>query len=172
MAVDVTTLADLKAERVPAPPRLPALSSAELASIAAERHQRDVELRALAMELSARHPYDAAGLMDFYQPGRWDTSTDLVYMTSDFDGNAAAGYVQYTAPTGGDHLVAVSFTGYQTTLRVWGPWGMVSAYSDTTSSNAVATALWNGAAGASLYFNFSFTGGIIGYLRSVRIHQL
>jgi hypothetical protein len=34
------------------------------------------------MNLTARHPYDAAtGRIDVYKPGRWDTESDLVYMS-------------------------------------------------------------------------------------------
>jgi hypothetical protein len=72
----------------------------------------------------------------------------------------------------GSHLVALRFTGHQTTLRVNGPWGVVSAFSATTSDNPVATALWDGSAGETLFFTFSFTGGIIGFLKSIQMHLL
>jgi hypothetical protein len=68
--------------------------------------------------------------------------------------------------------VALRFTGHQTTLRVNGPWGVVSAFSATTSDNPVATALWDGSAGETLFFTFSFTGGIIGFLKSIQMHLL
>jgi hypothetical protein len=167
--VDVT---DLKGERVPAPSAVTPLSSVELAAVASKQLGQDVAVAALQMELTARRPYDAAGLMDFYRPGRWDTTYNMVYMTSDFAGDASAGYARFKAKTAGNHLVVLNFNGYQTTLRAFGPWGTVSAYSPTPSGNVALAALWNATAGATLNFSFSFTGGIIGYLGSVQVHSL
>jgi hypothetical protein len=170
--VDQLELADLKSERVPAPPAAPQLSPAELSSVASEQLRQDVTVTALQMELTARHPYDAAGLMDFYQPGRWDATSNLVYMIPDTGSTVTFGYGQFTAQAAGNHLVVLNFNGYQVTLRASGPWGTVSAYSPTASGNVAVTALWNATAGATLYFSFSCTGVGLAYLSSVQVHSL
>jgi hypothetical protein len=166
-------LTALRGRTVPAPPPAPAMSSEYLASVAVAQLNRQVELRSTpALTLSARHPFDPAGLMDIYQPGRLDTTSDRVFMRSDYDGNASAGYAQFTAPAAGSYLVATRFSGYRTTLRFSGPWGTASAFSATTSDHSIVTALWDGSAGATLFFNFSFTGGVVGYLESIEVRQL
>jgi hypothetical protein len=157
----------------PPPPAPPPLSPEDLASFASGQLDRQITLRSTAaLTLSARHPFDPAGLVDFYRPGRWDATSDMVYMTSDFAGDPSAGYAQFTAPATGSYLIAVRFLGYQTTLRVNGPWGTASAYAATTSDHPVVTALWDGAAAATLYFTFSLTGGSTGYLVSIEVRQL
>lgn len=171
--IDQLEVADLKGQRVPAPSTSPTPTAAELSTIASEQLGQKLTVSALEMQLTARHPYDPAGLMDFYQPGRWDTTYDLIYMSSDFASNSAsAGYGQFTAQDAGQRLVVLNFNGYQTTLRAFGPWGTVSAYSPTASGNVTLTALWNAQAGETLFFSFSFTGGIIGYINSVEVHSL
>ena len=166
-------LGDLKEREVVAPPKADPLSAKDLASVASAQLNRRVELQSdAALTLSARHPFDDAGLMDFFRPGRWDTTIDLVFMTSDFGGEPSAGYAQFTASDTGSYLVAVRISGHQTTLKVGGPWGTVSAFSATTSDHPVATALWDGKEGDTLFFSFSFTGGIIGYIESIEVRQL
>jgi len=171
---EMLRMTDRRDEGASAPPAAPLLSAAELAALASKQLDRQVELAALQLGLSARHPYDAAGLLDFYRPGRWDCTDDYVSMTSDFAGDATFGYGQFKAKSAGSHLVALHVNGYQTTVRLNGPWGTVTAYcAANTDPPSVATALWTApAAGSGLSFSFSFTGGIVGYLRKVEIHTL
>jgi hypothetical protein len=164
--------ADLKGERVPAPPAAARLSPAELSAAASMQLRQDITVTALKMELTARRPYDAAGLMDFYQPGRWDATSNLVYMMPDAGDDVTYGYAQFKASAAGNHLVVLNFNGYEVTLRAFGPWGTVSAYSPTASGNVALTALWTATAGATLYFNFSCTGVGLAYLSSVQVHSL
>jgi hypothetical protein len=132
----------------------------------------------LMLELTARHPYDAAGLMDFYKPGRWDCTSDLVFMDvivtgpepGEWDGTV--GYVQFTAPSADLYVVVTNFSGYQITMSQYGPWGVDSAYNATNATSASVLSLWSGAAGEGLFFNVSCTGPIIGYLESIQIFRI
>lgn len=103
--IDQLEVADLKGERVPAPSTSTSPTAAELSRIAGEQLGQKLTVSALEMRLTARHPYDPAGLMDFYQPGRWDTTYNLIYMSSDFaSDSASAGYGQFTAQAAGQRL--------------------------------------------------------------------
>ena len=132
-------LAELK-ERTVEPPRMEPMPRASLSAIAAANLKRKIILpKAEVLKLTARHPYDPAGLMDFYQPGRWDSTSDLVFMSSIVTGpepgmwDGTAGYVQCAAPADGDYLIVVHFTGYQQTMRIDGPWGTAPGHTASTS---------------------------------------
>ena len=131
------------------------------------------------MMLTARHPFDPAGFMDMYKPGRWDCESNLVFMDvirqtgpspGEWDGSVA--YVRFTAPSNGSYLVVGNVSGYQITENLHGPWGNNTAYCPTTSDHAQATALWAGTAGTTLFFTINLTGPIIGYLESVQVYLL
>lgn len=131
------------------------------------------------LSLTARHPFDAAGYMDVYHPGRWDCESNLVFMDvirqvgpspGEWDGTVV--YARFTAPSNGSYLVVGNFSGYQITMNLNGPWGKNTAYCPTTSDHAQATALWSGTAGATLFFTINMTGPIIGYLESIQIYLL
>jgi hypothetical protein len=93
--------------------------------------QEIIMSEALLMELTARQPYDAArGNIDVYQPGRWDTTYDLIFMDTirqvgpdpgEWDGSAS--YIMFKPPSSGSYLIVGNFTGYQTTAHPFGPWG-------------------------------------------------
>jgi hypothetical protein len=132
-----------------------------------------------AMALTARHPYDPAGFMDVYRPGRWDCESNLVFMdvirqtgpsVGEWDGSVV--YARFTAPSNGTYLAVGNFSGYQITMNMHGPWGNNTAYCPTTSNHAQAVALWDGTAGQTLFFTINLTGPIIGYLESVQIFLL
>lgn len=175
-------LSALRERDVKAPPAAPPLSREELVSIAAAQLNQTVTLAAGQFKLSARRPHDPAGLMDFYRPGRWDSTSDLVYMSSIVTGSSpgmwegTVGYVNYKAAAAGTYLVAVHFSGHQITMKASGPWGNVTAFNATTAMNSTVMALWNAAANATLYFSFSCTspGNLagVGFLRSVRVQPL
>lgn len=137
------------------------------------------------MELTARHPWQDSGHMDAYHPGRWDTGSDLVFMSpivqtgpsvGEWDGTVI--YVACTAPTTGAYLVAATFATYSdpsvgldVLLRLNGPWGNISSTGPTTEASGV-TALWNGTAGQHLFFSVTCSAGITAYLQSVRLYPL
>lgn len=131
------------------------------------------------LKLTAREPYDnAAGRIDVYRPGRWDTEIDLVFMSpivtgqspGEWEGTVA--YAKFTAPTTGSFLVACNFSGYKITMAMHGPWGHNTAYCATPQDSSAVTALWNGVAGESLYFTASCTGTGVGYLESIQAFPL
>jgi hypothetical protein len=131
------------------------------------------------MSLTARHPYDAAGFMDSYKPGRWDCESNLVFMdvirqvgpsAGEWDGTVV--YGRFTAAADGTYLVVGNFSGYQVTMNLHGPWGNNTAYCATTSDHAQAMALWAGTPGATLFFTINMTGPIIGYLESIQVYLL
>ena len=164
---------DLFDREVATPSRGESLSIDELTRLASDELGDGVSVRdAPAMLLSARRPHDDGGFLDMFKPTRWDSTSDLIYMSADYDNNFSRGYVRFTTAGGGQFLVSIRLSGHQTTLRVSGPWGLVSAFSATTSDHPTATALWTGAAGASLDFSFSFSGGIIGYIEQIAVHAL
>lgn len=168
------TLEDLREATIAQPTRAGRMTPAKLRDLVNEREGQSYDiLDAPAVTLSARHLWDPAARLDVYQPGRWDTTYNLIYMSSDFAPNSAsAGYVDFVAPADSVYLASIRFSGHQTSLRVNGPWGVVSASSATTSDHPTVTGVWNGTLGANLHFNFSFTGGIIGYIESIEIYQV
>lgn len=146
------------------------------------RHDLDLIPGPLAMRLTCRAPWqDGIGGMDFYQPGRWDTESDMVFMTAIVDGpspgmwDGTAGYAHFTPPAPGNYLVAWLFTGNGTTASMYGPWGTAS-HSVPSGNHPVGgtvTALWSCAAGdPPLYFSFNLREGIIGYLNALEVHAL
>jgi hypothetical protein len=136
----------------------------------------------LELELDARHPYDPAGLMDFYMPGRWDSTYDLVYMDTIVTGadpgewTGTAAYLQFTAPSDGLYLVVMHFSGVDITMRLFGPWGTTSAHTNTPSDAGAVLAAWVGGAGSTLYFEASCITSDneygIGYLAAVEVYLL
>ncbi|WP_152031023.1 hypothetical protein [Agromyces aureus] len=173
-AVEQWTLEALQEAKIGRASRAGRISSARLSEAVRHRHDQLIEgLDAPVISMSARHPWVDGGRIDMFKPGRWDTEYDLVFMSSDFAPNSASiGYGAVVAPSDGTYLVAVRFSGHETTLRLQGPWGVQTAFSATTSDHPTLTAVWTGAAGAHLNFTFLFTGGIIGYLEAIDIHLL
>jgi len=130
------------------------------------------------MTLTARHPYDPAGFMDVYKPGRWDCESNLVFMNvivqgaspGEWDGTAV--YARFTAPSAGKYLFIGNFSGHQITLNLGGPWGTSTGYCPTTADHAQATALSNMTAGQTVFFGCTMTGWIIGYLESLQVYLI
>jgi hypothetical protein len=148
------------------PPQAAKLSLAELNESATKQLRQPIALtEEAAFELTARWPYDTAGSMEFWQPARWDAEgdyilTDKLVLTSDgsYD-NGSMGYVNYTAERSGFHLVAVHFSGYDTTLKMGGPWAFTSNYCPTLADTATVWAPWNAYQGSLLKFHmWSFAG--------------
>jgi hypothetical protein len=174
------SIAQLNSHRVVKAPAVKNQSVASLAAAAAQIiTQGGVPALMPTMELSARHPYDPAGRMDVYMPGRWDCKYDLLFMDALVTGpgsgewNGTICYVTFTTPANGNYLVAANFSGYQITMRLAGPWGESTAYSATPSAHTAVTSLWTGSAGELLEFSLHCTGGgVIGYLKSVQIFLL
>lgn len=158
-------------------PKVARLSRVELVELASEVARRRVTVgEAPAMELTARHPFDGAGFMDVYRPGRWDCEANLVFMSVIVSTGESPGmwdgtvvYARFQAPAAGTYLVVGNFSGYQVTMNLNGPWGKNTAYCATTSDHVAASALWTGAAGETLFFTMNCTGPILGYLESVQV---
>jgi hypothetical protein len=169
-------------ERTVEVPRFEPLPSARLSAIISAGLNRPIVLPAIPdAELTARHPYDPHALMDFFMPGRWDSTSGLVFMDSIVNGpepgmwDGTAGYIQFTAPADGSYLVVVNFSGYQQTMRIDGPWGTSTAHTATTSDHGAVSAQWSGTSGTTLYFTMSCASdnGLsgIGYLRSIQFFR-
>jgi hypothetical protein len=130
------------------------------------------------MELSARYPFDATyGRIDSYHPGRWDTESNLVFMhpivqigpsVGEWDGTVI--YAVFNAPAAADYMVVGNFSGYDTTMHLFGPWGEHTAYTAQTTDNGAVVALWNG--GGGLYFTMNCKGSGLGYLESIQVFAL
>ena len=161
-------------------PRLERLSVDRLAAIASEATQRQViQLLPPALELSARRPYDEAnGLMDVYMPGRWDATSDLVFMdpivtgASPGEWTGSVAYVQFNPAAPGTYWVVGHFTGFETTAHLHGPWGDNTAFTAATTDAGVVSALWDGSGGGSLFFTMNFTGTSLGYIQSIQVYPM
>src|SRR5262249_19109335 len=134
-------------------PQVLAIPAGQLAGIAGGILGRKITL-ARTMSLTARNPFEAAGFMDAYKPGRWDCESNLVFMDvirqigpnpGEWDGTVV--YARFTTASHGTYLVVGNFSGYQVTMNMHGPWGNNTAYCATTSDHAQAVALWEGTAG-------------------------
>ncbi len=159
------------------------ISTVNLSKIVSELSGRTgPDLGTPVMELNAQHPFDELGLMDVLQPGRWDCTSNLVFMETIVVGKSAGewegtvAYVNFKAPQNGSYIVVGNFTGYQVTMQLIGPWGTNTAYTPTTSSSGTVVALWNGTANQKLYFNINCLGKNnklgMGYLESVQVFLL
>ncbi|QAY72706.1 hypothetical protein ET445_04450 [Agromyces protaetiae] len=173
-AFAATALAELRDAKIAVPTRGGRLSPSQWRDLLRERESRPFDLLdAPIVALSARRPWDPAARLDVFQPGRWDTTYDLVFLASDYAENSRSiGYVDFVAPADGVYLVALRFSGHQTSMRLTGPWGLASTSSATTSDHPTVTAVWTGSLGSTLHFSFSLTGGIMGYLEEIAIHQV
>jgi hypothetical protein len=178
-AVGPLRLEDLEGRRSVEAPAAGRVDRTRLADMAAAMVLRPMQLLgAPVLELSARRPYAANGLVDVFMPGRWDATSDLVFMDvietgpepGEWTGSVA--YVKFQPPAPGEYLVLGHFTGYQITAHLNGPWGDNTAYSATTSDAGVVAALWNATAGEDLFFTVTFTGDILGYIQSIEVYQL
>ena len=112
--------------------------------------------------LTARQPYDPVAWLDFYKPGRWDTTYQDILMDSivqgssvgDWDGTA--GYGTFVPPAAATYFFVIQFSGYQQTMRLFGPWGTTTARTATTADVGAVGALWAApTAGQSMSFNFN-----------------
>jgi hypothetical protein len=138
-----------------------------------------------AVEITPRAPHNDLGHIDVYRPGRWDTSSNLIYLHAmiqtgpspgEWDGSVV--YAKCKAPTSGTYLVAAVFAPYsdpsvglQVRLRLSGPWGIAISSGPTTAASAV-TALWNGSEGETVNFSVTCADAAIGYLQSIRLYLL
>jgi hypothetical protein len=176
----VRALSDLRSQIVYKPEEMRRAAFAELSDFVGATLGPRLNLGTLELDLTARHPHADAGLMDFYAPGRWDCTYDLVYMMSihqvgpsvgEWEGTV--GYARFKAPAEAAYIVVVNFSGYEQTMGLYGPWGVTTAYSATTSDSPSTVALWNGTAGQDLYCEFSsrsndgYSG--IAYLNSFQV---
>jgi len=137
-------------EDAPAVQRLSTAALAEKASGVAKKPLAPGPTAVL--ELTARKPYDAArGNVDVYMPGRWDTTSNLIFMDSivqvgsspgEWEGSVA--YVEFKPPAAGTYMIVGHFTGYQTTMHLNGPWGENTAYTAETTDSGAVVALWTG----------------------------
>jgi hypothetical protein len=164
-------------------PKIQRLSMSRLATLAAEQAGKQLTPGpAAVMSLDARKPYDAArGNIDVYMPGRWDTTSNLIFMMAirqvgksvgEWEGSAA--YIEFKPPANGTYLIVGHFTGYQTTMHLNGPWGDNTAYTAETSDAGAVVAVWTGSQ------QFSFTMHCkapnndygLGYIESIQVYAL
>ncbi len=132
------------------------------------------------MELTARHPYDTHGNIDVFMPGRWDTTYNLIFMDSIVTGSTlgewegSAGYIMFKPPTDGTYLIVEHFTGYETTMHLYGPWGENTAYTAATSDSGAVMGLYSG----SQEFEFTTNCTVpnneygLGYIESIQVFEL
>lgn len=164
-------------------PKVQKVGMERLAVLATEVAKKQVKPGPTAiMTLSARVPYDAArGNIDVYKPGRWDTTSNLIFLDTirqvgqsvgEWEGSVA--YIEFKPPSNGTYLIVGHFTGYQTTMHLNGPWGEITAYTAETSDAGTVVAVWTG----SQPFQFTMlcktadNGYSIGYIESIQVYAL
>jgi len=129
-----------------------------------------------ALDISTRRPYDAAGLMDFYQPGRWDSTSNSVFMEGIKYGpspgmwDGTVGYVQFKLPKDGTYLIVANFTGYQITMKMNGPWGTNIGTTSSSSVPGTVTAIYTGKANTTVYFTLTCVYPNLAFLKSVQAY--
>lgn len=160
-------------------PLLQRVSGARIAELASElTHEEIAATGPAVLELTARHPHDLLGNLDVYMPGRWDTTSDLIFMDTivhtgpggEWVGSAA--YVQFRPAASATFLVVAHFTGHEITMHLTGPWGENTAYTPTTSEAGAVVALWTGGEAS---FGLHCTDNneySIGYIESVQVFEL
>ena len=128
--------------------------------------------------LSAKHPYDAAGLIDVLDVGRWDTSTDTIYLKPIVQVGPSPGewagsvvYGRFTPPAAGTYQISATFYGYQITTRLTGPFGAVVA-SSFDNTPVTVSAQVAAASVSPVWFNLACTGLYLGFLQRIDVEQV
>ncbi|MCU1260905.1 MAG: hypothetical protein JWO80_3790 [Bryobacterales bacterium] len=172
-----TFLTQLKEQKETVIQRQPLISEAGLAKLVSQLTKGPVALKPPVMQLSARQPYDSVnGLVDMYQPGRWDATSDLIYMqpivhpnpASPGEWTGSAGYITFHPPSSGTYVMMVHFFGYQVTMSLNGPAGTTTASSFSNTPAAVAMLFSGGPTG----FSFACTGIYLGFVQSIQAFQV
>jgi hypothetical protein len=128
------------------------------------------------LELSARHPYDQQGLIDGLWVGRWDTTSDQIFMnpivvTGPGQWTGTALYGNFKAPANSNYRVVANFYGYQISMTLNGPWGSKVATSVNNTPIALAGEC-PGTAGQSLWFTMACTGLYLGFAQKIQIFKI
>jgi hypothetical protein len=166
------------------PPTIERLDKTRLAEAASTLAKKPVKPTPKAlMELTARYPYDAThGNIDVFMPGRWDTTSNLIFMDTiwypdpdaPYEWEGSVAYIMFKPPSEGMYLIVGNFTGWETTMHLGGPWGEATAYTATTSDSGAVTALHNG----GQQFEFTLYGTQpnnlpgVGYIESIQVFEL
>ncbi len=160
-------------------PLLRRVSSARLAELASELAHEDVFPTGPALlELTARHPYEQLGNLDVYMPGRWDTTSDLIFMDTivltgtEGEWSGSAAYVEFRPPEEATYLIVGHFTGSQITMHLTGPWGENTAYTETTSEPGAVVALWSGGEASFGLHCTENNDYSLGYIESVQVFHV
>jgi len=160
--------------------QVPLISEAGLAQLIGKLTDGPVALKPPIMRLSARAPWDAAGnFLEMYRPGRWDTSTDQVYMDPFVVPNPAepgvwtgsVGYITFHPPATGLYVIVVHFYGWDISLRLFNLKSSTTAVSNSNTPTAAAT-LFNATGGTPMEFQIICTGIYLGFVQNVQVFQL
>jgi len=176
---EATFLMQIKQSKTLVIDRQPLISEAGLAKLVSQLTDGPVALKPPVMQLSAQHPYDSKhGFVEMYMPGRWDTSTDQIYMdpfvTNPMkvgEWTGSVGYITFHPPSSGTYVMVVHFYGYQISMRLSGPGGTATSASDSNVSTAVAM-LFSSNSGTAVFFDFVCTGIYLGFIQSIQVFQL
>jgi hypothetical protein len=177
---EATFLRHLEEQREVLVQRPPLISEAGLAKLVSQLTDGPVALKTPVLQLSARQPYNAAlGFVEMYAPGRWDTSSDQIFMDpivhpkpdSLGEWTGSAGYITFTPPASATYVMILHFYGYQITMSLNGPGGTATAASSSNTSTAVAM-LFTGSSGTNTGFSFACTGIYLGFVQSIQVFQL
>jgi hypothetical protein len=164
-----------KQKQVPAKAAKP-LSRAKLTSLAAKFAKRRITLaQTPVMELTPRHPYDAAGSMDFENARFWSSAFGQIWLDKETTASGTRnGIVYFTAPADGTYLIAANFfSPGHTTLTLTGPWGD-SSENAMPHVQTAALALWTATAGPGrkLSFNVACTGVVTANILGFQVFRL
>lgn len=168
------TLRQLASQRLVDMPEAKSLSRAQLKKL--EPAFAAAPSPTVVMSLSARKPFGQRGSIDVYRPGRWDCSSDQVFLDpivvhspGVWDGSVV--YGSFKAPTTKAYLLAVHFYGADLTVHLSGPFGDTTAHS-FQNQPAVATGQYQLTQGQQTWFQFSCTGIYLGFLTKIEMLRL
>ncbi|HEX6761768.1 MAG TPA: hypothetical protein VF094_03095 [Gaiellaceae bacterium] len=159
-------------------PLLKRLSSSHIAELASElAHEEVAPTEPALLELTARHPCGELGNLDVYMPGRWDTTSDLIFMdtvvqTGPSEWTGSAAYIAFHPAEPATYLIVGHFTGHEITMHLTGPWGENTAYTPTMYDAGAVVALWTGGEAS---FGMHCTDNneySLGYIESVQVFRL
>jgi hypothetical protein len=159
---------DLPEHKLPEGTEIRSLTEAELAEVVWKATQRNIEAANPVTELSARRPYDAPHRIDVFMPGRWDTEGNYISMRT-IDPNTRV-FGTFKAPSSGDYLFVVKFTGFDITMKLSGPWGQNTGHTVELGDPGVVIGLSSASTDVSFFLMCDGQG--TGVLQSIRISQL
>ena len=111
-------------------------------------------------------------------PGRWDTTSDLIFMDTivhtgtEGEWSGSAAYIAFRPPAPATYLIVVHFTGAEITMHLTGPWGENTAYTESTADAGAVVALWTGGEASFGLHCTDNNDYSLGYIESIQVFKV